>query len=150
MSEIYQLPVTGPSAWKARDFETNQSWIREFTADELDELHTATLTLKATGKGPEEFGPDDFPLPAFSRTIAEIHNELAEGRGFVLLRGIDVDRYDQETLELMFWGFQAHLGTIISQNSKVTCSATSPTGARIMNLGRITKTTFADTGRDQS
>ncbi|MBT3766905.1 MAG: TauD/TfdA family dioxygenase [Rhodospirillaceae bacterium] len=118
MSEIYQLPVTGPSAWKARDFETNQSWIREFTADELDELHTATLTLKATGKGPEEFGPDDFPLPAFSRTIAEIHNELAEGRGFVLLRGIDVDRYDQETLELMFWGFQAHLGTIISQNSQ--------------------------------
>lgn len=118
MNEILNQTVTGPSAWKAKNFENDPSWVREFTPEELDELHEAALALKATGKGPEKFSADDFPLTTFSRTITEIHNELAEGRGFILLRGIDVERYDQQTLELMFWGFQSHLGNIISQNSQ--------------------------------
>jgi len=117
-TETLHRPVTGPSAWKAKDFENDQTWIREFRPEELRELHDAAMALKATGKGPEEFGPDDFPLPALSPAIAGIHEDLAEGRGFVLLRGIDVERYDPETLELLFWGFQAHLGKIISQNSE--------------------------------
>ena len=115
---ILRHPVSGPSAWKAGDFAGDSSWIRTFSRQELDELHAATAKLQATGMGPEEFRREDFPLPILGDAIADIHAELAEGRGFVLLRGIDVERYDADQLNLLYWGFQCHLGDIISQNSE--------------------------------
>ena len=60
---ILRHPVSGPSAWKARDFAGDWSWIRTFSRQELDELHAATEKLQATGMGPEEFRREDFPLP---------------------------------------------------------------------------------------
>jgi len=46
--------------------------------------------------------------------------ELREGRGFVLLRGIPVERYTLEQIKTLYWGISSHLGNIAEQNVKGT------------------------------
>ena len=43
---------------------------------------------------------------------------LHSGRGFVLLTGIDVDRYPEETLRQIFVGIGAHFGISVSQSHR--------------------------------
>jgi hypothetical protein len=45
-------------------------------------------------------------------------DELENGRGFVLIRGIPIDRYDEPTLCRLYWGIAVHLGDMISQNAR--------------------------------
>jgi len=117
MTEILKTPVTGPAAWKAADHQNNDNWIRYFSDAELSEIMEATRRLKASGIGPEEFTREDFPLPSLSAVMDDIHEELENGRGFILLRGLNVEDYDLETLKILYWGLGTHLGDIISQNA---------------------------------
>jgi hypothetical protein len=109
--------ATGPSAWTRADAEADRSWVYELDAAELDELETATDGLVARGLSPLDFQKQDFPLPTLGRRIAEILEEVEYGRGFALLRGLDVTRYDLDRLSVLYWGLGCHLGQIISQNS---------------------------------
>ena len=118
MPEILRTPVTGPSAWKAADFLNDDSWIFRLTPAHLAELNGATRALKARGIGPLEFTKADFPLPALGAELARILHEIEYGRGFVLLRGLNVADYDLDTLKVLYWGLGTHLGQIISQNSQ--------------------------------
>ena len=43
---------------------------------------------------------------------------LERGRGFILLRGLPVDRYDLEDLTNIYWGIGTYLGEGIYQNAK--------------------------------
>ena len=43
--------------------------------------------------------------------------ELEYGRGFFLMRGFPIERFDQKDAEMIFWGLGLHLGTAVSQNA---------------------------------
>jgi hypothetical protein len=98
--------------------EQDQSWIFHFTPTDLGELERATADLAARGLGPLEFGQDDFPLPSLGPKLKRLLEDIEYGRGFVLLRGLDVANYGLDHLSLLYWGLGAHLGQVISQNSQ--------------------------------
>lgn len=98
--------------------ERDQSWIFQFSPADLGELEHATATLAERGLGPLEFGQHDFPLPELGPKLKRLLEEIEYGRGFVLLRGLDVANYDIDQLSLLYWGLGAHLGQVISQNSQ--------------------------------
>lgn len=98
--------------------ERDQSWIFHFSAEDLSELERATADLAARGLGPLEFGQDDFPLPKLGPKLKGLLEDIEYGRGFVLLRGLDVANYGIDRLSLLYWGLGAHLGQVISQNSQ--------------------------------
>jgi len=118
MPEILRQPVTGPSAWKGTDFINDESWIFQLTDSDLRELNTATHALKARGLKPLEFTKADFPLPTLGPKIEKVLHDVEYGRGFVLVRGLNVNDYDLDTLKVLYWGLGTHLGEIISQNSQ--------------------------------
>ena len=118
MSEMLQEPVADGSAWKATDFENDDSWIYRFSEAELAEIDAATAAVKSRGLAVPNFGRDDFPLPTLETKIAAIVSEVEGGRGFALFRGIPVDNYDLDTLRVIYWGIGAYFGNPISQNSK--------------------------------
>jgi hypothetical protein len=59
---------------------------------------------------------DEFPLTGIADDIAALRHELAEGRGFIVLKGLQFDRYSLNDLGLIFRGFGAHLGTELTQS----------------------------------
>ena len=50
--------------------------------------------------------------------LEAIREELLNGRGFVVIRGVPVDRYSRFQSALAFWGIGAYLGRPVSQNAK--------------------------------
>jgi hypothetical protein len=92
-------------------------WIRPFSARAIDEIDGALRSVQRRGLRWPKFGREDFPLPTFSREIAEVLEELEDGRGFVLLRGLPVGRYSDEELKDLYWGLGAHFGWQRYQNA---------------------------------
>jgi len=109
-------PVGGPGAWRGPDLAARTDWIACLTAADVAELDAAIAV--ASGRGPDlrHVRREDFPLPTLAPRIAEWTRELADGRGFVLVRGLPVARWGDERSALVFWGLGRHLGEPGAQN----------------------------------
>jgi hypothetical protein len=111
-------PVAGPGVWYGRELARRDDWIRPFAPRELDEIDAAVRIFASTGKSLETLSPASFPLPNLGPFLREVLNELLEGRGFVLLRGLPVERMTREEQAIAYLGLGAWLGRFRSQNAK--------------------------------
>lgn len=102
--------------WSSADVADESVWTELLSPSELEELDAAMRAALEKSEDVLEIGRDDFPLPGLSGRLAKIERELINGRGFVRLRGIDRDRYDQAEMEMVYWGIGAHLGQPCPQN----------------------------------
>jgi len=102
--------------WHARDVADPTRWTVVFGAAEVEELDAALRHARAKSDDVLEIGREDFPLPTLRPKLLDIERELIEGRGFVLLRGIPRERYDQLEMEILYWGIGMHLGAPWPQN----------------------------------
>lgn len=106
-------PLDHPSVWRREDMEGRDDWVRVFTDAELEEI-AAALPRRFGAPG---FGKADFPLPVLGPGLAEMVDELENGRGFVMMRGLDRLGLDPQGLRDVYWGLAQHMGRTISQNS---------------------------------
>lgn len=110
--------ITRPEAWLGSDMGRTTEWIRTVSPRAVAELDAAVDGLKQRGLAWPHFGRDDFPLPTLSRELSIVLDELEGGLGFVLVRGIPVDRYTDGELRNLYWGLGAHLGHARYQNAQ--------------------------------
>jgi len=116
MTAIPDKPIATEAAWKPAEMARDTSWIHELTADDIAELEAAAGEAKSRGLELTEVRRDDFPLPNFAPKLAAIEQEIMQGRGFALIRGIPVDRLGEEVASLIYWGMGAHMGEAVAQN----------------------------------
>ncbi len=64
----------------------------------------------------EDIDADSFPLPALAARVASWRETLSSGRGFLLSRGLPVERWGEELSSIVYWGLGMHLGTPGGQN----------------------------------
>ena len=108
--------ISDPSIWKSRHHRDEAQWMCRFTTQQITELEDAAQRVLAKRQGPTAFGKEDFVLPTVEKFLAAQLRILDNGRGFIFLRGLDVSRYDSDTLKAIYWGICSHLGLGISQN----------------------------------
>ncbi|MEQ9641764.1 MAG: TauD/TfdA family dioxygenase [Alphaproteobacteria bacterium] len=108
--------VAGPSAWRGTDMAADPSWLVELDDDALAEIETAARAALATGDI-AAITASDFPLPDFAPRLAQIVEDVMTGRGFVLLRGLPVERWPLEVAAAAYFGLGAHIGSARSQNA---------------------------------
>ena len=113
---MHTVPVVGPGVWYGRELAARTDWIREFSAAELAEIRQAVEA--ARGIPPEKLSAADFGLPILGPVMKTILAELLEGRGFVLLRGLPVERMTREEQAIAYLGLGSWLGGFRSQNAK--------------------------------
>ena len=116
MRPLPATPIDSPAAWRPDDFKEDDSWIVRFEPEMLDELDSAVAACKQRGIGAFEATKDDFVAPRVAICLREVERELDSGRGFVMMRGLPVEKYTADDLRLLYWGLGVHLGTPISQN----------------------------------
>jgi hypothetical protein len=104
--------------WRRSDVANPEAWTERLTDRELRELGEALRHAKLRSTDVLDLGRDDFPMPELGARLARIERELIDGRGFVLLRGIPRDRYDEADASLLYWGIGMHLGKPWPQNKK--------------------------------
>jgi len=107
--------ITGPGIWVGPELQHDESWIYRLDAAAVAEIDTALTHAKRAGAR-IPFAVDAFPLPRFGAELDGILEEIENGRGFMLLRGIPRERYTDEECELLYWGLGVHLGNPVSQN----------------------------------
>ena len=118
MTDRLDTPVTGPTAWRRADIETDTQWIYQLTESDIDALETAAGAVLERGLSPMAFEQADFPLPRLTDRLGPLIDQVENGRGFILIRGLPIDRYDRSLIETIYWGLGCHFGLPISQNAK--------------------------------
>jgi Taurine catabolism dioxygenase TauD, TfdA family len=116
MGSICTTPITGPKAWRGADLAGDRSWIVTFTDTELAEIDHALGAARATGRALADIAREHFPLPTVAARLAAVLDTIYEGRGFVLLRGLPVERYSDDDVGLILWGLGRYLGSPLHQN----------------------------------
>jgi hypothetical protein len=116
MSSIWMKPIDTPSAWRGETLAAQTSWILTLTEAEIADVDRALATAKATGRPLEDIQREHFPLTVLQPRLAQVLTELYEGRGFVVVRGLPVQRYSDDDVGLIFWGLGRYLGGPLYQN----------------------------------
>jgi alpha-ketoglutarate-dependent taurine dioxygenase len=114
--EVARRPLACAAAWKGVDMARRDDWIVTLSAAEIDELEQACAAVRRRGLSMGEIQRRDFPLATLSSRAREWARELLDGRGFLVLRGLPVERWGDETSALAYWGFGLHLGRPGAQN----------------------------------
>lgn len=118
MGCIHKQEIDTAASWHAADFVGDQSWLVHFTDAEIAALDHAVAAAMARGLRFPDFGKDDFPLAGWAERLRSFADELENGRGFLLARGLPVDRYSDEEIEIAYYGIGLHLGQPVRQNPR--------------------------------
>lgn len=111
-------PLMGPAAWTGERQARRDDWVELLSSADAADLEAALAAARALGRPLAEIGAAEFPLPPRMRSRIESWTEdLENGRGFVLVRGVPVEGKTRADCELMYWGIGAHLGRAVSQNA---------------------------------
>jgi hypothetical protein len=102
--------------WRAHDVAHPALYTEVLDASDLEELDAALRTAQARSDDLLQIGKEDFPLHAFGERLRRIERELIDGRGFVMIRGLPRERYDNDEMCMLYWGIGAHLGKPWAQN----------------------------------
>ena len=133
MSLILKEKLTGPTAWRGEDLRNDDSWMVHLSSDIIDVIDAALAEVKARGLSFPNFTKDDFPIHPLSNELGRYAEEMENGKGFLLLRGLPIDGYDSDDLDIINYGIGLHLGTPVCQNLKGDLLG------KVMNVGDITK-----------
>ena len=109
--------IRDPAAWVGAEIQKDRSWVYHLGNDAIEEIDAALAHAKRAGAG-IPFGKDAFPLSRVAHELDGMLDEVENGRGFVLIRGIPRRRYTDADCELLYWGLGVHLGTPVSQNAR--------------------------------
>lgn len=110
--------IDGPAAWLGDDLRDSDVWIHPFSEAEIAELEAALAHVKTLRLPLAEVRKEHFPLPTLGPVLAHIQDEVLNGRGFQLMRGLPVQRYSIEESATIYWGMGMHLGRPVPQNAQ--------------------------------
>ena len=116
MSSIWMKPIASPKAWRGEALAGDPAWVMRLDDAEIGELGQALAVARATGRPLAEIEREHFPLPMLAPRLARALDEVYEGRGFVMIRGLPVARYSDDDVGLIFWGFGRYMGAPLYQN----------------------------------
>ena len=122
MTTTTRMPITGPSAWRPSDFPSRDAYSVALSEAHLAAFDAALAVNRAARRAVEDIALDDFALRGIAGDVAAWRDEVLQGRGFVVLRGLPGERYTPDEAAAIFWGLGTHFGRAVSQ---------SPLGDRI-------------------
>ena len=107
--------VRDRSAWCATD-ETD--WVERISADQIREVEAGVQELERVGVEGEKITAERVPLPTLAPRLRDLLDEVLNGRGFVLIKGLPIERWTRKQAAIAFLIIGAHLGNLRMQNAE--------------------------------
>jgi hypothetical protein len=110
------LAIASGAAWRGSDLARRDDWIYRLSGEEQEELVALGRRLAGSGESREQLSRDDAALGALAAAVAAWRAELRDGLGFVLVRGMPLDRLSRDEVLYAYWALGLHLGRPVPQN----------------------------------
>jgi hypothetical protein len=114
MTAIHSVPADHKMIWRGGDFT------KDDIAFDLTARHAAALKdvlLRTRTMEIADIAPADCRHPVLDADLERVFDEIQEGRGIVIVRGIPVADHSVEEVGRMFWALGAHFGRGVSQSA---------------------------------
>ncbi len=109
--------VAGASAWIGAELAKRPAeWTYQLMPAEITEIETATAAN--VGQEIATITRMDFALPTLGPVLERLRDEVLNGRGFVLVRGLPVEGRPIAESAIAYWGIGTYFGSARSQNAK--------------------------------
>ena len=110
-------PVSGRNVWYGPEMARRTNWIRPLSAAEIDAFETAVGRLDASGVDIAAIGAGDLDVPVLRALADEIRLAVLHDTGFILVRGVPVERWTPRQCAIAYFGLGKMIGEPVSQNA---------------------------------
>jgi hypothetical protein len=114
--DVRRAPLATSAAWRGTDLAGRRDWIVDLAAADVAEIERALAAVNGRNVAMGAMRREDFPLPTLAPRVAEWRRELSHGRGFLVVRGLPVERWGEDDAARAYWGLGLHLGRPGAQN----------------------------------
>ena len=114
--------VADRSAWYGPQIVTRTDWIERLSEAEVDEIRRAAGELekslrKSATVELASLRAKHFPLPTLGPRLRGMLDEVLNGRGFVLIKGLPVESWTRREAAIAFLVIGVQLGALRMQNA---------------------------------
>jgi Taurine catabolism dioxygenase TauD, TfdA family len=114
------LTSSAAPLWDRTSF-TPDAWTYSLAKEEVTEVLDALTVTQHRLAGRDlvtdrSMGREDFPLNTLPDKLRTMASDVADGRGFAVLRGLPVDRLTEQQCVVLLRGLSLHLGRIATQS----------------------------------
>lgn len=111
------------SAWYGLDLAARADWIERFSEAEIEGLERAVYVIDQSQSKHAQFDPAsinsaDVTLPTLGPRLQTLLDEVLNGRGFVLIKGLPVERWTRREAAIAFLVIGSQLGALRMQNAQ--------------------------------
>jgi Taurine catabolism dioxygenase TauD, TfdA family len=106
------------SAWYGPDLAGRTDWIERLTDAEIAEVEAAILVAKRSNRDLGAITAEEVSLPTLVPHLQGLLDEVLNGRGFVLIKGLPVERWSKRDAAIAFLVIGVHLGNLRMQNAE--------------------------------
>lgn len=110
-------PIDHKMAWRGSDIKGKDDIAFDLGGSHVAALEDVLLRVRKAGLALQDIGPEQCRHPALDADLARVFDEIQDGRGIVIVRGLPVEGYSVEDVSTMFWAVGAHLGRAVSQSA---------------------------------
>ncbi len=116
---VNSLPseIRDASAWYGPELAGRTDWIEQLSPAEIEEVERAVGELDRSSADFTSINAGDFPLPTLGPRLRRLLVEVLNGRGFVLIKALPVERWTAREAAIAFLGIGIHLGNLRMQNA---------------------------------
>jgi ABC-type oligopeptide transport system ATPase subunit len=110
-------PIGGQAAWKGPQVNWKQEGLHILAPSQLAEIDAALNHLKNLGDlDLTEITQETFPLTEVAKLCERIGDDIRNGRGFAMLRGLPREKYTADDMARIYFGIGAYLGRPLYQS----------------------------------
>ncbi len=104
--------------WRGEDLAARSDWIYPIDGDIQRDLEAIAERASAAGMTCDDIEPVAHPGPALARMADAIKHALGLGRGFILLRGLQIGHRSEAEIGMLYSALGACLGIAVSQSAE--------------------------------
>jgi hypothetical protein len=106
------------SAWYGANLAQCTDWIERLGEVEIAELESAVRELEKSEVDLASLTANDIQLPTLGLRMQRILDEVLNGRGFVLIKSLPIERWTKRQAAIAFLVIGVHLGSLRMQNAE--------------------------------
>ena len=110
--------VCDRSAWYGVEVAKYSDWMEHLSEAEIAEVEQAVRHLQQSNQDLASITADDVPLPTLAPRLQRLLEEVLNGRGFVLIKGLPVERWSQREAAVAFLIIGIQMGGLRMQNAE--------------------------------